>query len=385
MAPSTFAPNPEHEDDDPCPIYVSDGTQITKDIVVTDCTFRNCKSTGALVFSGVNNAVVERCLFHNNGISAESGEALKISYGSRNIRVLHCIMRDNLRDGMDIFDAYEITVAHCLFEGNGVHGLEAKWNVEDYNQPSNFEICKIDVRNKIHAGNPAVFDVHGVNPDANPDGDPNPTDRNIIACNRAVGNGGDGLHVNVEHTLIMGNQCDGNTGNGIYINQGDNGYSVANKAPLPPRPTLQSVIADNICISNKEYGILLGGAQNMIVQANQCVGNTKYGIAFGATNSSDNVVLNNVCFGPATRGISVFGTGHVLKDNRTQDADGAYIGPNATFIQRNRYGKETVLDSSPLTEPTLDAWNVGAIVEFKKGSAASTYWLRIPGTWRRLS
>jgi Right handed beta helix region len=357
MAP-TKVPNPGHEDNPGPGVPVDDGSQIVNNIAIVGCTFRNVVGTYAVELGGVTNATMDGCHVFQSGKNAagfvvDDTEGIKVSGGSIFVRI-NTISNENSRDGIDIFDANQTTVANCVFYKNDQRGIDAKWNW----------LSEDPVRK-----------------------DPNLTDRNIIAHNRATENGLDGISANQERTICIGNVCNGNgtasPSDGIYLNMPD-------PTELSPKVTRECIIANNVASNNKNFGIMVGRAQHAVVMGNVCGANDSYGIASKAVNTlyeglqgnvfAHNVVTNNDSNSPTPRGISLTNENHRLIGNRSQDLQGAYLGNSAKFVMRERYGDETEsATQDPADKPTLARWPVGVIVRYTRIDNSVAYFLRLPG------
>jgi parallel beta-helix repeat protein len=339
----------------------------SQDISVIGCQFLDVLNNGFKAY-GLTNLVIDGCLAARCGTVPYNGpDAIKVE-ACTNVRILNTTAHSNKRDGMDIFNSNRVTVANCNLIGNEMNGLEAKWNVSGEGEL-------------------------GDNP------------HNIIANNRAVGNGtfaqlgddtephpyGNGLLVNVNRTIVVGNVCEDNVSNGIWINVPD--------LPSSGVPTEQTIIANNICRNNGNsddplepstdlvHGIYTGKAHKLVLSGNQCHNNKSYGI-WSNVSSQKSIFANNICFTNGAGGLSPLGSGgifsngsgHVFKDNQTQDVEGVLLGSSASKNTINRYGQEKAGSGN---QPTATDWRVGVIV---KNTSDGTFWLRVPAStnWRQI-
>jgi hypothetical protein len=262
------------------------GTGHSSDIQVTDCEIANVNSTYGMEVGGIDGFLMDRCAVHDNGIDSLEGEGIKILAGTTNYRVSNSRFWNNTRDGVDAYDSLHGTFIGNEFFDNDANGIEIKFTTTDGH----------------------------------------PVDRMIVIGNQAHGNGAEGFHVSVPTSVIVGNTAWQNTGSGIRLGAPVDAPTTGN--------TERTVIANNVCYDNTLSGISLAdGATEVDCSHNQTNDNGSYGISVGSRTARCNLIGNIAFANSGGRGLSVYGTGHALVGNRTQDGNGsAYIDTTATLI-----------------------------------------------------
>ncbi len=317
------------------------GNDLSTDIVLRDCEVKNfthATTTGAVMFKGNARVLVENCHIHDNGFDTNYGDGLKFSRGSNQIIINNCRVRNNTRDGIDLYDSYRWRVSNCLLNNNGVDGFETKWRNTDAND--------------THYGT-------------------------IINC-EARDNAIDGFDISAERMKIIGCSAVGNV-TGIRVNQD----IVANEE------TNACIITGNYAADNDESGIRCKASQASIV-GNVCFNNNRDSVANGSgiyvEDGTDYAVTGNVCFDSQGTQTQTFGifldsitygivSGNAVRNNKTAGIRWSGI-TNVKIIDNFGNSAKGKTASSGDTTPTAgvqDGWllitNAGAttITDFDDG------------------
>lgn len=262
------------------------GSDFAGNLRLIDCEFVDIAASYALEIGGVSGAHVDRCWVHGNGITLGSdGEGIKVLAGSDKVRVTNCLLEDNLRDGIDVYDSVGTLVSGCVIRNNGSYGIDAKW---DSTAPGACRLHRL-INNEV------INNAHG------------------------------GINASTPDTLVSGNVVRDNEGHGIRVG------SAANDANVT---TARVRVAGNQCVNNVGIGIYTSNATtDVTIDGNECYDNTISGIEV-LPQSVGTQVRGNICLGNGTNGLKIHGTsGVLLAGNRTQDVGNAVILDAATAVR----------------------------------------------------
>lgn len=260
------------------------GTDIASDVSVVDCEFDTIRAAYGIELGGITGAVVDRCWVHDVGIDTTAGEGVKVLAGSTGVRVTNCLLEDNTRDGIDIYDSVGTLVSGCVIRNNAQLGIDMKWKTTEPNGCKNHRIIN----------------------------------------NEVYGNTAGGIHGSTSNTLILGNLVRDNGSYGIRVGSSED-------QPVSG-PTVKTRVVNNICSGNVSHGIYTGNAvTNITIDGNTCFDNSTWGINI-SSDSVDCDVRNNTCLNNTSGGLSVHGTRTRIAGNRTQDVGDAVVNSAAVGV-----------------------------------------------------
>lgn len=229
-------------------VVVTSATDLANRVEVINCEFLNYTEDGTVLIRGTNNVTVERCWIHNNGTDINKGDAIKVAYSSTGVKLIHNLMEDSARDGIDTYNAKELTIIGNVIKDPGVHGIETKYD-------SNFSL----------------------------------NDKNIVMGNRVFGAGrstlAPSMQLSANHLIIMGNWIQGGSSTGYRTGPANNDVNI---------PTNYVLYQGNQVNGCSGDGFLITGTVNCIIMGNiaSSVGGSGYRIP-AATNAGT-VISGNI-------------------------------------------------------------------------------------------
>jgi parallel beta-helix repeat protein len=286
----------------------TNGTDLNSDCRIVECEFTAGTTDYTAEVGGQTDTVVDRCHFHNYGLSTSQGEGLKVLARSTGTRITDCSFVDGARDGIDIYDSWRNTVTGNVFRRCAVNGFEVKWAASD------------------------VYDVQ----------------ENIVADNRAEACGS-GFNLSADFLVATGNIAQGCTGFGFRIGAD---FDVSATA------TRQVNLINNMAIANGAEGFLVGGTDRCTLIGNIARGNTSFGFSIGQTTSTKTTLIGNTSDGNTGTDINAtMPFDMVWVGNRfTTGLDRYAIMPNNTFLS-GRLAVGTLF--SMLTTTSGGGFNIG--------------------------
>lgn len=194
------------------------GSDVDSGVRFRDCVFRNVQVAATLWLGGVQDVVIDGCRFERCGVSAGSGDAIKVTAGSRDVRIVNNLFRKTARDAIDLFDASRCTITGNVIEDCGAIGIDAKTystcaNPTEFHVIANnrIEQCEatglsLDVHDVTCTGNVAIDCLDGFRNVATDSGSTRIA-RGVFTGNRAVRCKRNGFYFGGEHTTAHGNQA----------------------------------------------------------------------------------------------------------------------------------------------------------------------------------
>lgn len=105
---------------------VTSAAALTEHVEFVSCEFLNSQQDGVLDFRGSAFGLVDRCWFHDLGLSTSQGDNLKFEYGASNWRALHNTFERSARDAIDCYDGHRGLVEGNIIDTMGVFGIDIK-------------------------------------------------------------------------------------------------------------------------------------------------------------------------------------------------------------------------------------------------------------------
>lgn len=193
------------------------GSDIVAGLQLRSCTFTHTLTPHALCLAGVHDVLVDGCRFIQCGIDANSGDAIKVTAGSHDVRITNNYFQAISRDGIDLFDASMCTLTGNTIRDCGALGIEAKHSLSTYN-PTHYHLV---AHNRVHdcqstgisldaddatcIGNIVMDCLDGYRNADSSGTSTVPCQRGVFLGNRAVRARRNGYYFSGANTLVQGN------------------------------------------------------------------------------------------------------------------------------------------------------------------------------------
>lgn len=281
--------------------------------LIKNNTIYQAKNNGIhfYITKGSNLVMSNRCYYNNNGIVLDSATNIYIKYN---------ISTNNRNIGLYAGNSKSNYIYNNIFRDNANHGLYINNSDNNYIQDNK---CY----NNLNTG---MFIISG-------------SRDNYIINNRCSDADWAGILIqNGIHNMVYTNWCFGNNGEGIKIEQSSTNnvlvgnYCSTNKIGifLDSGNVFSCTLINNICYSNRNYGISLETSGDNYLYGNQSYNNSSYGI--NVNNSIDNQLMQNIIYNNVSRGIQINASdGNLLQNNRIIQGNNAGDAVNVANSKNN--------------------------------------------------